>query len=506
MAQSLLEVDNKQVRYSHLKTGIPSLDEVFIHANLGIRNRIHDFQSTAGSTASYTITISLIVSHLQTSTQNKIIIIDTLSRFPFRLLTDHPHYDSTWIENNQIIGYTCDTFAKLLSMFTIGKLQSQVVNNSTLIIINDFHETVDLYKYELSSIYEEYLLKNHIEIYETIVSNKEQVQLSGTKSPLPEIPYHSDLLTTNIITKFESHLFGLLNSISSFCFRFGSLCILLGHLDSKYENYRPNIVTSTQSFNSSQSIPSSIPLTNSNEGSNFDRSFTKSLSSGGDRGRIILSPFMSTVQTVSNGRNQKSFDAFISMRLIFYKDWYHKSEEFIKNCPNLNDASQITLQKAQVRFIHAVKIIYLNSLEKNSPTIYFDYDSIYYHLDDDYYEDNFGVNFTLLDLSEHTGNIWRAKNVEDQEKFASRESSRLNSDISRTPSTPIPIPVNQTIPSSPEILDNHSIQETETELINSYASNRINVISENITHDDESIVEESEDELMGSVLLTATTH
>ncbi|KAK6463624.1 hypothetical protein DFJ63DRAFT_312932 [Scheffersomyces coipomensis] len=499
MGQSLLEIENNQIRYNHLTTGISSLDETFINSHLGIRNKIYDFQAAAGCSFQYTICVSLLISHISKSNHHRIIIIDTLSKFPWHLITNHPQYDPQWIDKGQIIGYTCDTFSKLLAIFALGKLDSDIKKDSTIIIINDFHETIDIYKYELSAIYEEYVLKNHLEAYETVLTNQDQFESVGTKTSIIDIPSQSDLLTTSAISKFESHLFSLLNIISILCFRSGSICLLLGHLDSKYENYSSNnhstsfSSTSSQSFTRSQSVPLPNVSFNSNSG-------------GSSSGRLVLAPFMSN--TTTHKRNAKSFDSFITARLVFYKDWYHKTDDFHLNHPNISEVDHITLKQLDVRFVNAVKVTHIHSGDKSSPIIHFDYDNIYYHLDDDNsdeYEESYGVSFKLIDLSKKTGDEYKDKNRLELEKFKLRStstststptpSSRLpSSQISRIPS----IRTSSMIPSSPNI---SNIQNST--ISTSPIDNQIQILGNNTTSipDDDSFVEESDNEVLGSVLL-----
>ena len=112
-----------------------------------------------------------MASHLREN--RPIVLIDTMNKFPLQFLKLQPHFQQSWLDN--ITYYRCDTFAKLYST-----LIDVTIPSDTILIINEFHQLLQVYKLELSSIYEDLILKHHIEINDTFINNKNSRQGSIT--------------------------------------------------------------------------------------------------------------------------------------------------------------------------------------------------------------------------------------------------------------------------------------------------------------------------------------
>ncbi|KAK6459366.1 uncharacterized protein RJT20DRAFT_15471 [Scheffersomyces xylosifermentans] len=382
---SLHSILMSQPQFSHMSTGIPSLD-ILLSSKQKASKRVYDFQSTPGCYASYVVLVSLIFSHISQNRNNKVIIIETLASFPWHLIRDHKDYKTEWGEHN-IVCHKASTFALLYALFVLDILDTPV-NGTTMVIINDFHDLLELYKYELSTVYEEKLLKHHLETNATIISNQEQFSIEGTKSPLPELPAQSDLLKTTPISKYNSQIHTLMTSISKFCFNHNSTCFLVGHLNTKYAPYKQIQSQSSESD-----------------------SFYASMSFQ-DRGRIVLTPSLSgglgitststystgsATETKTNDLDSGLLDSHLAMRLVFYKDWYHKSPHFQENFPPLEGQTKVIINKSQLRLVFAVRVA-KSSPHLTYPPIYFDFDNFLYHLDDDSAEDT-GDSPSVIDLS-----------------------------------------------------------------------------------------------------------
>lgn len=124
-----------QQAYGNLSTSIPTLDNILHQTQ--VKSRIYDFQSSPSCNGMYIVLISLISSHLK---DNKpVLIIDTLTKFPFYFLKQQPEYEESWLKN--ITHYKLDSFAKLYGFLIKCNLET-----NTMVIINEFHELLKMYK------------------------------------------------------------------------------------------------------------------------------------------------------------------------------------------------------------------------------------------------------------------------------------------------------------------------------------------------------------------------
>lgn len=331
--------------YGNLSTSIPTLDNILHQTQ--VKTRIYDFQSSPSCNGMYIVMMSLISSHLK---DNKpVLIIDTLTKFPFYFLKQQSGYDQSWLKN--ITHYKLDSFAKLYGFFIRCKLDP-----NTMIIINEFHELLKMYKLELSSIYEDMILKHHIDVNSTFIENKQLP--NDDPRPIPQLPQNSDLLKTSPILKYESHVESLISNLKNKCINENASIFLLGYLDTKFRPYKVKSqdlieATSFQSF--------------------------------GDKGRVVLSPF----------KIHKTLD---DMKILFYQDWYHNSPQFRQihalKTTIQGKISRINIEKSQLKLVYVAEVVVG---QRNLSLVYFDIDSQFY------YENNcdlFDGKYALRDLSE----------------------------------------------------------------------------------------------------------
>ncbi|EGW35664.1 uncharacterized protein SPAPADRAFT_131769 [Spathaspora passalidarum NRRL Y-27907] len=335
------EIVQSQQYFSRLTTGIPSLDQIFITGtgnNQSLTNKIYDFQTAPSCQAMYLVTSSLIMSHL--SNEKSVIIIDTLNRFPMKFIIKHPSFKKEWL-NDKLMLYDRDTFSKLYAFFIYKK----DIPKNCMIIINDFHDLVELYKLEMSSVYEELLLKHHIDMNDTYLHNKK----TADNLLIPELPFNSDLIKVSPIAKFESHVKILFSKLIQICITQMSPIFLLGHLDTKFQPYR---MKPTSQANSSQS------------------SLT-------EKGRVVLTPH--------------KFEK-ISTRIVFYNDWYHKTPHFDETVKS--------------NFINENKLRMVSAARLELPKQKLMHHPVYFAVDDKFYHDkHFALDnksYSLIDLSAST--------------------------------------------------------------------------------------------------------
>lgn len=375
-----------QQNFSNLTTSIPSLDNLIFQTQ--VKNKIYDVQSAPSCNGMYMVLCALMASHLREN--RPIVLIDTMNKFPLQFLKLQPHFQQSWLDN--ITYYRCDTFAKLYSI-----LIDVTIPSDTILIINEFHQLLQVYKLELSSIYEDLILKHHIEINDTFINNKK----TQDKDPLPELPSNSDLLKSSPIVKYESHVNSLITNLKNKCINLNAMVFLLGYLDTKYRPYKAATKQElVESFNSMSPTPSS-----------------SSLSSFSEKGRVVLSPF----------KTHKSLD----IKLIFYHDWYHNSPHFRNQyCKTTNSEKTTpttTIDEYQLRLVYAAQIMMFqmnsSSTTNSSNPVFFDADNEFHsQTSDNTYDelfDNHSNNkqnhYTMIDLNQQytVPDISSSPNVED---------------------------------------------------------------------------------------------
>lgn len=404
-----------QQNFSNLTTSIPSLDNLIFQTQ--VKNKIYDVQSAPSCNGMYMVLCALVASHLR---ENKsIVLIDTMNKFPLQFLKLQPHFEQSWLDN--ITYYRCDTFAKLYST-----LIDTTIPSDTILIINEFHQLLQVYRLELSSIYEDVILKHHIEINDTFINNKKTQE----KDPLPELPNNSDLLKSSPIVKYESHVNSLITNLKNKCINLNSMVFLLGYLDTKYRPYK-----ATKNQDLLESLNSISPTPSSSSFSSFS-----------EKGRVVLSPF----------KTHKSLD----VKLIIYHDWYHNSPHFRNQyCKTTNSEKNTVINQDQLKLVYAAQIVIfkMNSLSTttSSNPIFFDIDSEFYNTYDellDKHSNNKQSHYTMIDLNQQftVPDISSSPNVEDLTMLhATNAESSFIIDKIRTPT----------------IIDTHDIiEDSEDEL------------------------------------------
>lgn len=450
--------------FTHLSTSIPTLDSLLsFNSNSGII----DLQSVPGSNAMYCVVCSLIVSHLNHDTLNKVIVIDTLQSFPWRLLEQTVGFDS-W---DNITSYRIKTFAHLFQFFTtIGDYD----RGSVLIIINDIHDLIDSYKLELRSVQKESLLKFHIYRNSLALKNKERFQ-EDPSFKLPELPPKSDLLTENPITKADIHVNKLLDLISKFTINNELVCLLVGRLDSKFKYYSQAKIDSSSQI----SPPSSA-----------NNSFFDSSVSTNRGGRMAFVPSLVNQYQINNGSYWKnanfSVDSLITSRIVFYKDW--------NPTKSLKELSMIFVAEVDnLRLISINKPVYFDYC-KNTPSKLIDLSSPE--------KTNIQIrntNVLMTGLDKIVGNSGIHSNAAIADRMSNSDTHIRNSNAQivdldkavRNTNTQI-----RNIPSSPNMTPSQARrlpQATSTQL---HPDN----LSLHAISDLQWVVEDSEDELNGSIL------
>ncbi|RCK66865.1 hypothetical protein Cantr_02330 [Candida viswanathii] len=333
-----------QQTHSNLSTCIPTLDNILHHNQ--VKNRIYDLQSSSSCNGMYTIMGSLISSHLNDG--KPVLIIDTLTKFPFYFIKQQPDFKPTWLLN--ITHYKLDSFAKVYGFFIRCKLEP-----NTMVIINEFHELLKMYKLELSSVYEDMILKHHIDMNTTFLENKKSPDKEPT--PIPQLPQNSDLLKSSPVIKYEAHVASLIANLKNKCINDNALIFLLGYLDTKYRPYKSR----------SQDLVESTTFLSVTE-----------------KGRVVLSPF----------KIHKSLD---DLKIIFYHDWYHNSPQFRKS-HRLHFAMpgkppSYTIEKYQLKLVYVAEVFVG---QKHLQPVYFDTESEFYHQGS---TEGFDGSYSLRDLS-----------------------------------------------------------------------------------------------------------
>ncbi|CAH2352022.1 hypothetical protein CLIB1423_05S03862 [[Candida] railenensis] len=288
---TLFELSQRQQEgaVASLDSGIPVLD-TFLPRNIA-NGGIFDIHAVPGCSDQFEIVCNFICTHLQKDPRKQIIIIDTLHPFPFHKIRQNKNFDTSMAK--RISWYNAGTFSKLYALLEQLNHREDIVHNS-MVIINNFQELIDFYKMEISYSYEQMLLKHQIEVNNVLLANEEKIRQEGSFPVLPIIPPNSDLLKENPQKKFNSHISTISNLLSSFVRNYSSIFLLLGYLDTQYEqqeNNASNSSVSSQSFMETQSTTQSM---------------TQSISMKKPR-KLVLAP------------KPTPLDKFIICRLIFFK-------------------------------------------------------------------------------------------------------------------------------------------------------------------------------------------
>lgn len=304
-------------KFDHLNSLIPLLDQKFLGENL--ISGIYDFQTVPNNVSVYLILSILAIKHLKNDKyKGNVVIVSSSGNFPFNFILENEDFQQDWIDNGQLKYLKVDTITNLIILLN-GYMKSDI-DNQTLFIFDNFHNLLDFYKLELSQVYQEAMLRNHIFNLDTIEAQAERQEIEGIKPDIVEIPENSHLIRESPLTKFNNHVRFIMNLMTNVCYKYNLIAFLTGKLDSKFEAFkaRPvsvdsSIVESSQrsrSFDSSQSTPEPKKL---------------------NKGRMVLKSSNSIDKLGSQtSLSDNPFDSFITERVIFFKDWYQKTNHHQK--------------------------------------------------------------------------------------------------------------------------------------------------------------------------------
>ncbi|CAK7892876.1 hypothetical protein CAAN1_08S03928 [[Candida] anglica] len=228
---SLYEMSQRR-RTRTLKTGAPALDALLPGCG------VYDIQAVPGCMAQYQTVAAMMAEHLHLSPENRVVSIDTLNPFPFHLLQDHKMFDR-WIDGDgdqtppRLLSLTANSMSCLYNCL----MSDPQIAQCSLLIVNNFHELVELYRHEVSSIHEEALLKHQIVVNSTFQANLAKFKEEGTFPHLPKLPAQSDLLKETPTRRFNTHMNLLMAAISSMVENGSTCCLLVGYLDTKRVSY-----------------------------------------------------------------------------------------------------------------------------------------------------------------------------------------------------------------------------------------------------------------------------
>lgn len=377
--------------FRHLTSLVPSLDSVLFDDIKGV----YDLQAVPNCPGADYVLASIVTSHVAHSPSNQAIIVNLFNNFPLELILDHNAYTKTC----QIkVETSINTITKLIAF--CQKLARENNHQDTVLVLYDLHHLLDLYRLQLSKSYQRALLKNHYHNNDIIRLQKDRYVMEGASPNIVPIPAHSSLIKENPRTKYSHHVNFLFHLISQFCYANGLLVVIRGDADVSFQPYTPlsgSTATQTQSQARTQTplvgsvdsqLPTSIP---SSSGSmcapgSHDWSHSTSNQSSGSRtrtrklGRLVLRYSNTSIYEVGPQVKVQSntLDSIITKRVMFYRDWYHKSPHFS--------------QAAQANTLKQVFCARVDSHLKSIP-VYFDLN------DPCYYKPTRGPRSDLIDLS-----------------------------------------------------------------------------------------------------------
>lgn len=329
---SLFEMSLQRPAWSHLSSGIPTLDQMLRIET----DAVLDFQSVPANLALSALMCNLVASHLAKSGL-RVVIIETLDTFPWDLLRQHPQYCPEWLD--RIERHDLSSFAQVYAFFTLMPLEQFA---SALLVVTSFHELVEWYRLQVSASYEETLLKHEIDNNRIILDNRAKVAEEGLALvTLTQLPPQSSLVKENPIVKAQNHINALFKRMGHFAYKNSAVVILQGQLEPKY---KPWPKRNAPEEDSSQAPQPSFPQRNP--------------------GRLVLTPV--TFGAHNSDLHSPSFcDTQISARLVFYNDWYHKSPHFSRNGRAPEDEDRYMVSAVKLQWLHGVSNI-------NDP-VYFDF-------------------------------------------------------------------------------------------------------------------------------------
>ncbi|SGZ55752.1 CIC11C00000004964 [Sungouiella intermedia] len=349
---SLFDISLQRPTWSHLSTGVPTLDQMLDLQSDGL----FDFQSVPANAGVEAMVCNLMVSHLASSSSLKILVIETLNSFNWNLLKQHPQFDAEW--HPRVSVHRLLLVVELFWFFTFGPGASADCT-STLLFITNFHEIVDLYRLHVAQSYEDALLKHQIDKNRELLANLDRAREEGLELvSLPLLPPQSDLLKLSPYVKAQKHIDELFKEISEFTYKNSAIVVLLGHLDAKFMPYNTARLLAMSPNNSS--------MASQNTESTLSQTFGRDGRDGRDANRLVLAPVTFGKNPSGNraGGEAGLNEVKITARLVFYNDWYHKSP-YIRNTENPPDVSEDFL-------VLVVKVTSLNGVANINEPVFFD--------------------------------------------------------------------------------------------------------------------------------------
>lgn len=310
---SLFDILLKKPTWAHISTGISGLDSVIRVAG---SHAILDFQSTPIHNAMFAVICNMMVSQLEEDVNKTVIVIETFNQFPWQLFSQHPRYEEAWM--SRIKRFYLPTFAQVLSFFMLNPLKS--LANSAFVIIVNFHEVVEYYRYQIVVSFEEALLKHQIERNSVVIDNFRKDENGGNhEQSVPTLDGQSSLANESPFSKFQTHVDALFQHLNSYLVSYNLLVLIVGCMDVKYKNRpKPSINHYSDALLSESEI---FPSQQQKKILHFDPIKYDKIG-----------------QAIQAGLNESR----ITQRVIFYNDWYHKSQHFSMA---ENSASHQTLRK-----------------------------------------------------------------------------------------------------------------------------------------------------------------
>lgn len=282
---SLHDLIGRSQSLLNLSTGLVSLDEKLFTGH-GVPFGILDFQSAPATDGMYHVIIQLIISHLSFHSDNHIIIVEGLLPFPWSLVDQHPAFEHCALDS-RISVFSITSFAQLFALFAYDAFAS---HGTPLVIINNYHELLELYRLEMFATYEESLLRHHIDRNDIFLNNPAQLEATGSTTRIPELPVDSDLIRSSPLAKYEAHVQQLVQCIHHYCQNHLLLCVLAGGADTRFCRF-------PERSPSLEQTPSPVTQSARPQG-----------------GRMVLTPFIGI-------SDASRVDSYIKTRLLFYRAW-----------------------------------------------------------------------------------------------------------------------------------------------------------------------------------------
>lgn len=350
---SLFEISTQRPLWNHLTTGVRSLDLTLSFQSDGL----YDFQSVPNNSAMFAVVCNLIVSHLQSGSWQKVVIIQTLNPFPWEMLRQHPKFESEWIDEGRINEYSLLSLPQLFSLFCLDMVKSSRAG-SVLVFITNFHELIEHYKLQISTSYEEILLKHQIDKNRQLLENEAKFREEGPELiSLSALPKDSALRRQHPIIKAQNHITELFKLLGEFSYRYSALVVFLGHLEPQYKLFSKKRTANTLDPMQSQT--------------SFSQSSASSTSFSFDR-RLVLMPVTFGKQSALEDNLARTADlneSKLAARLIFYNDWFCHSPMFLSR-------KRSALPKEHY-LVPVVKSSNLNSVSNIHEPIFFDFQHNY---------------------------------------------------------------------------------------------------------------------------------